>query len=179
MLGQFVPYTYITPLLQEVTGLDAGLVPWVLLAAGVGSTAGVFAGGKLAGRHLMPALIAMLALQGLVLAAMFAAGPYPVPMVLVIMVWGAINFSIGTAVQTRILSWTADAPNLASSLIPSGFNVGIALAAFVGATMLNAGLSYRSLPLIGVAAMVVATATAMASYLHERRNGQRPPALAA
>ena len=27
MLGQFVPYTYIAPLLQEVTGLDAGLCP--------------------------------------------------------------------------------------------------------------------------------------------------------
>jgi len=175
MLGQFVPYTYITPLLQEVTGLDDRLVPWVLLAAGVGSTAGVLVGGKLAGRHLMPWLIAMLASQAVVLAAMFAAGPYPLPMVLVIMVWGAANFSIGTAVQTRILSWTADAPNLASSLIPSGFNVGIALAAFVGAAMLNAGFSYRSLPLIGVAAMAVATATAAASYWHERRSGQRPP----
>ena len=123
----------------------------------------------------MPWLIAMLASQAVVLAAMFAAGPYPLPMVLVIMVWGAANFSIGTAVQTRILSWTADAPNLASSLIPSGFNVGIALAAFVGAAMLNAGFSYRSLPLIGVAAMAVATATAAASYWHERRSGQRPP----
>ena len=39
--------------------------------------------------------------------------------------------------QTRILGWTADAPNLASSLIPSGFNVGIALAAFIGAMLLN------------------------------------------
>jgi DHA1 family inner membrane transport protein len=60
MLCQFVPYTYIAPLLQEVTGLDAGLVPWVLLLNGVGATAGVFLGGKLAGRHLMPSLITML-----------------------------------------------------------------------------------------------------------------------
>jgi len=178
MLGQFVPYTYITPLLQEVTGLDGKLVPWVLLAAGIGSTAGVLAGGKLSDRRLMPALIVMLAVQGIVLAAMFAVGPHPLPMVLVIMLWGGINFSIGTAVQTRILSWTADAPNLASSLIPSGFNIGIALAAFVGATMLNAGLSYRALPLVGVAAMAVAVTTALASYLHEQRSGQRPPVLA-
>jgi DHA1 family inner membrane transport protein len=179
MLGQFVPYTYITPLLTEVTRLDAGTVPWVLLAAGVGSTIGVFAGGRLAGRHLMPSLIAMLAVQAVVLAAMYAAGPYPLAMVLIIMLWGGINFSIGTAVQTRILGWTADAPNLASSLIPSGFNVGIALAAFVGATMLNAGLSYRSLPLIGVAAMIVATATAVLSYSAERRRNERPPVPAA
>ncbi len=52
MLGQFVPYTYITPLLQEVTGLDASLVPWVLLLNGIGATIGVFIGGKLSGRQL-------------------------------------------------------------------------------------------------------------------------------
>jgi DHA1 family inner membrane transport protein len=96
-------------------------------------------------------------------------------MVAVVVLWAGVNFSIGTAVQTRILAWTADAPNLASSLIPSGFNVGIAVAAFVGATTLNAGLSYRSLPLVGVVAMVVAVAAACASYAAERRNGASPP----
>ncbi len=179
MMGQFVPYTYITPLLQEVTGLTANLVPWVLLASGIGATLGVFAGGKVAGRRLMPALIAMLALQAVVLTAMFAASPYPLPMIAVIVIWGGVNFSIGTAVQTRILAWTADAPNLASSLIPSGFNVGIAIAAFVGATMLNAGLPYRSLPLVGVVAMVVAVAAAWLSYAAERRSDARPPVPAA
>lgn len=179
MLGQFVPYTYITPMLTEVTGLAASYVPWVLLASGIGATAGVFVGGRLAGPHLMPALIAMLVLQGLVLAAMYATSLYPLPMVAVIVLWGGVNFSIGTAVQTRILKWTADAPNLASSLIPAGFNVGIALAAFVGATMLNAGLSYRSLPLIGVVAMAVATATACLSLAAERRSAARPPIVTA
>lgn len=176
MMGQFVPYTYITPLLEEITGLTADTVPWVLLASGIGATLGVFVGGKLAGPRLMPALIAMLALQGIVLAAMYMASPYPLPMVVVIVVWGGVNFAIGTAVQTRILRWTADAPNLASSLIPSGFNVGIAIAAFVGATMLNAGLSYRSLPLVGIAAMGVAVAAAILSYAAEKRSGVRPPA---
>ena len=175
MLAQFVPYTYITPLLQTVTGLSAGTVPWVLLASGVGAMLGVFIGGKVAGHRLMTALIAMLAMQAVVMAAMYVVAPYPVPMLLVVMVWGALNFSIGTAVQTRILRWTADAPNLASSLIPSGFNVGIAIAAFVGATMLNAGLPYRTLPLVGVAAMAVAVVAAVLSKTAERRSGSRPP----
>jgi DHA1 family inner membrane transport protein len=92
-----------------------------------------------------------------------------------IFVWGALNFAIGTPIQTRILSWTADAPSLASSLIPSGFNIGIALAAFVGATMLNAGLGYRSLPLIGAAALLLAVGVAIFSYTWERRSGGTPP----
>jgi DHA1 family inner membrane transport protein len=181
MLGQFVPYTYIAPLLTEVTGLDAAYVPWVLLLNGVGATLGVFVGGKLSDRRLMPSLIALLALQGVVLAAMYLVSPYPLPMVAVLVVWGGVNFAVGTPIQTRILSWTADAPNLASSLIPSGFNIGIALAAFVGAMMLNAGIPYRSLPLIGVAAMIVAVVVALLSYAAERRSGIAPsqPAAAA
>ncbi|MGE3877339.1 MAG: MFS transporter, partial [Parvibaculaceae bacterium] len=77
MIGQFVPFTYIAPLLQEVTGLDASLVPLVLLLNGVGATLGVFLGGRLADWKLMPSLIALLAVQALVLAAMYLAAPYP------------------------------------------------------------------------------------------------------
>lgn len=175
MLCQFVPYTYIAPLLQEVTGLDAATVPWVLLLNGLGATAGVFIGGRLAARHLMPSLIALLALQAVVLVAIYLASPYPVPMVAALTLWGGINFAIGTPIQTRILAWTADAPNLASSLIPSGFNVGIAIAASVGAMMLSAGLPYRSLPLVGVGSMIVAVIVAAASYTWEKRSGARPP----
>jgi DHA1 family inner membrane transport protein len=175
MLCQFVPYTYIAPLLQEVTGIDASLVPWVLLLNGLGATAGVFIGGKLAGRNLMPSLITMLALQAVVLCVIYAVSPYPLPMIAALTVWGGINFAIGTPIQTRILTWTADAPNLASSLIPSGFNVGIAIAASVGAMMLSAGFPYRSLPLVGVAAMIVAAIVAATSYAWEKRSGVAPP----
>lgn len=175
MLGQFVPFTYIAPLLQEVTGLDAAWVPWVLLLNGVGSTVGVFLGGRLADWKLMPSLIAMLALQVVALLALYYASPYPIPMVVAVFFWGALNFAIGTPIQTRILSWTADAPSLASSLIPSGFNIGIALAAFIGATMLNSGLGYRSLPLVGAAALAVAVGVAMLSFIWEKASRATPP----
>lgn len=175
MIGQFVPYTYIAPLLKNVTGLDEAHIPWVLLLVGVGSTVGVFIGGKLAGRHLMHWMIALAAAQALTLALVYAVAPYPVPMTIALALWGGINFAFGTLIQTRILSWTADAPALASSLIPSGFNIGIALAAFVGATMLNAGFGYRMLPLLGIAAMTFATVVAVWSYIAERRSGMTPP----
>ena len=179
MIGQFVPFTYIAPLLREVTGLDAGTVPWVLLLNGVGATVGVFIGGKLSDWKLMPSVIALLAVQALVLLAIYLVSPYPMPMIVAITVWGGLNFAIGTPIQARILGWTADAPNLASSLIPSGFNVGIALAASLGAAWLNGGFGYRSLPLLGVAAMIVATAVAALSYLWERRSALKPPLPAA
>lgn len=175
MIGQFGPFTYIAPLLQEVTGLDENWVPWVLLANGLGATIGVFLGGRLSDWKLMPSLITMYALQGVMLAVIYVVSPYPVPMIAAIVVWGGLNFAIGTPIQTRILTWTADASNLASSLIPAGFNVGIALAASLGAAVLNAGYGYRVLPLMGTMAMIVATAVAVISYAVERRNNETPP----
>ena len=179
MIGQFVPYTYIVPYLREVTGLGAGMIPWVLFLNGVGATVGVFVGGRLAGWKLMPSMIALFAIQACVMAAMHAASPHPLPMVAVITVWGAINFAIGTPIQTRILGWTADAPNLAAALIPSGFNIGIALAASIGAQILSGGFGYRSLPVLGIAAMAVAFVVALGSHVWERRSGMRPPLAAA
>ncbi|ESX78787.1 MFS transporter [Mesorhizobium sp. M0923] len=179
MIGQFGLFTYITPTLLEVTGLDEKWIPWVLLLNGVGATIGVFVGGRLADWKLMPSLIAMLFLQAAMLASIYAVSPYPLPMVMAIFVWGGLNFAIGTPIQTRILTWTADASNLASSLIPSGFNVGIALAASLGAAMLNAGYGYRSLPVVGAIAMLVAVAVALASHVWEWRSRAAPPLPAA
>lgn len=175
MMAQFVPFTYIASMLQEVTGLDAAVVPWVLLLNGAGATAGVFIGGRLADWKLMPSLIVLLAAQAVVMLAMYLLSPYPLPMMVVVALWGGINFAIGTPIQARILTWTADAPNLASSLIPSGFNVGIALAAFVGSMMLTGGFGYRDLPVLGVATMLVGAVVALGSYLAEQRSGLRPP----
>jgi DHA1 family inner membrane transport protein len=179
MIGQFGLFTYITPTLLEVTGLDENLIPWVLLLNGVGATIGVFLGGKLSDWKLMPSLIAMLLLQAVTLVVIYAVSPYPLPMVVAIVIWGGLNFAIGTPIQTRILAWTADASNLASSLIPSGFNVGIALAASLGSAMLNAGYGYRSLPVVGAMAMLVAVAVAAISYISEGRSNATPPVPAA
>jgi DHA1 family inner membrane transport protein len=176
MMAQFIPFTYIAPMLREVTHLGEDAVPWLLLLIGLGSTLGVFLGGRLADGDLMRALVVLLLVQAVALLAVWLASPYALPMALALTVWGALNFSIGTVVQTRILAWTADAPNLASSLIPSGFNIGIALAASIGAMLLNGGYGYRSLPLIGVAAMIVGAGVALLSSAAERRAGRTPPA---
>lgn len=175
MIGQMVPFTYITPLLRQVTGLDAMVIPWVLLLNGVGATLGVFIGGRLSDWKLMPSLIVMLAIQAAILVILYLVSPYPLLMTVAIFVWGALNFAIGAPVQARILMWTADAPSLASSLIPSGFNIGIAIAAVVGAALLEGGYGYRSLPVLGAVALALACLVAILSAAHEKRSGILPP----
>ena len=175
MVGQYSLFTYIAPLLLEVTALDPATLPWVLLLYGVGSTIGVFIGGRLADWKLMPSLIGILTTQALAFAMVYFVSPYPLVMAGAVLFWGGVNFAFGSPVQSRVLAWAGDAPNLASALIPSGFNVGIAIGAILGAMLLEAGFGYRNLPLIGLVALVLAVGIAVLSYLWERRTGSEPP----
>lgn len=175
MIGQYSLFTYIAPLLLEVTGIDTATLPWMLLLYGVGSTIGVFIGGRLADWKLMPSLIGILASQALAFTIVYLVSPNPWIMTAAVLFWGGVNFAFGSPLQSRILAWAADAPNLASALIPSCFNIGIAMGAILGATLLEAGFGYRNLPLIGTVALVLAMGIAILSYVWERRSGIMQP----
>ncbi|MET0436326.1 MAG: MFS transporter [Devosia sp.] len=179
MIGQYSLFTYITPLLTHVTGIETGVVPWVLLLYGVGSTIGVFIGGRLADWKLMPSLVAILALQAVTFVTIYFVSPYPIVMAVATILWGGVNFAFGSPVQSRVLAWAADAPNLASALIPTGFNIGIAIGAILGANVIDSGLSYGFLPLIGGICSALAAAIAIGSGLWDRSTGALPPAPAA
>ena len=175
MIGQYSLFTYIAPLLREVSGLEVNTVPWVLLLYGVGATIGVFIGGRLADWRLMPSLIVILFLQAVAYTGLYLVAPNPIAMALMVTLWGGINFAFGSPVQSRILAWAADAPNLASSLIPTGFNIGIAIGAVLGASVLENGLGYRVLPLIGTATVLLAALIALASHWLEQRSNLQGP----
>jgi len=176
MIGQYSLFTYIAPLLLEVTGLDNASIPWVLLLYGVGSTIGVFIGGRLADWKLMPSLIAILSAQAVAFLVVYFVSPYPLVMAIAVLFWGGLNFAFGSPVQSRILAAASDAPNFVSALIPSCFNIGIAIGAVLGASLLESGFGYRNLPFIGVGAMVLAALVATFSYRQDLRNGH--PAMA-
>ncbi|UYO00928.1 MAG: MFS transporter [Devosia sp.] len=175
MIGQYSLFTYIAPLLTEVTRLDASALPPILLAYGVGSTIGVFIGGRMADWRLMPSVLIILSVQALLFAAVYFASPYALPMIILVLFWGGANFAIGSPLQSRMLLWAADAPNLTSTLIPAGFNVGIAIGAILGSSLLEAGMGYGSLPLIGTASVLMALVLALCSHFAENRSGRAPP----
>lgn len=175
MIGQYSLFTYIAPLLLTVTGLPSEAIPLILLLYGAGSTIGVFIGGRLADWQLMPSLIAILSLQALLFVGLHFASPYAIPMSIAVILWGGANFAFGSPLQSRMLMWAADAPNLTSALIPAGFNIGIAIGAVLGAGLLDAGMNYQYLPFIGAVALALAALIATISGLAERAGGGNPP----
>ncbi len=172
--GQFTLFSYIAPFLITVTHVPIDYVPWLLLLFGLGSTAGVLVGGRLADWKLMPTLIGMLLAVAVVYAVIALTGGNPIIMGASILVWSFLSFGFGAPVQTRILKAAADAPNLASPLIPTAFNIGIALGALGGAFALESNWGYLSLPVIGIVVSLAAAALAIASWLPERRAAALP-----
>ncbi|UUZ69620.1 MFS transporter [Polaromonas sp. P2-4] len=138
--GLFVVFTYIQPLLTQVTGLSDAAVSPVLLLFGAGLAVGNLLGGKLADRSLMPAVLGTLLALAAVLGAMHLVIQTPVTAVIFVALLGVASFATVAPLQLRVLEQAAGAgQNLASSLNIAAFNLGNALGAWVGGVVIAHG----------------------------------------
>ena len=168
----FSVFTYITPLLENVTGLAPRHVTFVLLLFGVGITIGNLVGGRLADWRQMPALIGIFCVYAVMGGVLAHASHAVTPAVICVLLWGAIGFAPGAALQTRVVDHAFEAPNLASTLNQSAFNLGNATGAWAGGVALSAGATYDQLPWLAAAFAASALALAMVSaVLGARRSG--------
>jgi DHA1 family inner membrane transport protein len=122
----------------------------------------------------MPALVAALAIQAVLFLLIAVFANDKVGMAMLIFAIGVAGFAFSTPLQARIIHAANEAPNLASSLISTAFNIGIAAGAFLGAMLLNAGISYADLPAVGTVTSLLAAGTAALSW---RLDSRRRPAL--
>jgi DHA1 family inner membrane transport protein len=171
----FSVFTYITPLLERVTGLTPVAVTYALLVFGAGLTAGNFLGGRLADWRLMPSLLAVMTVLAVACASFALASHNAIASFVTLFVWGTLAFAVVPLLQMRIVNEAADAPNLASTLNQGAFNLGNATGAWLGGAALVAGVTYAQLPIIGGAVAVLALAGAFVST-RLREPGQLPSA---
>lgn len=174
----FSVFTYITPILEDVTHFTPHEVTLVLLLFGLGLTVGGTLGGKLADWRRMPSLIASLALIGLVQVVFAGTMHLPIPLLVTIFLWGVLAFAIVPIAQILIVDRAIEAPNLASTLNQGAFNLGNATGAWLGGMAIGAGVPLTQLPWVGVAMAVGALALTLWSASLERRPFAGPSTLA-
>jgi DHA1 family inner membrane transport protein len=166
--------TFIAPFYFEVVGLPPPWLPAALLGGGVAATIGIFIGGRLADTRPTATLRWSFPALALTCAAAATLAGLSMPLGLVVAMVIAFPVTIvATTVQNRVLIGARDAPDLASTLISSVFNIGIAAGSWLGASAIASGLSYNQVPLIGVAGAVLASAIA---FLATRSDGTQVPA---
>jgi MFS transporter, DHA1 family, inner membrane transport protein len=159
----FCVFTYIAPMLEVVTLVSPHTVTLTLLLFGVGITIGNLLGGTLSDWRPMAFLVgALLTLIGSLLV-LYYAEPHVLPAIVMILLWGAIQFAAGAPLQSRIVDHAATAPNLASTLNQGAFNFGNATGASLGGMMLTAGYTYRQLPLASAIVTLITLVLALIS----------------
>lgn len=166
----FAVFTYIKPILTDVTGLSVESVTWILLLFGGGMTIGNIIGGKLADWKLMPTAIGALVVMAAIHVAFAELSTSAPAAILLVFMWGVITFVIVPPMQMRVVETASEAPNLAATLNQGAFNAGNAAGAWVGGAAISMGVSYADLPLVGAAIALSAFGVAVFSFAIERRD---------
>ncbi|MCC9621384.1 MFS transporter [Thalassospira sp. MA62] len=164
----FSVFTYITPMLQTVTGLEPRHVTYVLLLFGVGLTVGNYLGGRLGDWRLMPAIIVAFILLICILAMFTETLSSVGPAIATVMIWGVVAFALVSPLQMRVVNEASESPNLASTLNQGAFNLGNAAGAWFGGIAINHGVSYQNIPWLGVAIASLALVFTVWSHLLDR-----------
>ncbi|MFK3891448.1 MFS transporter [Sphingomonas sp. NPDC079357] len=172
--GVFTVFTYIVPILRDVTHGSTGYVTAMLMLFGVGATIGNGIGGRLADRSVDRALMTMLAIMALTLLAFTVLMQWPVTAAIAILIWGIASFAIVPPLQMRVMDAASDAPNLASAMNIGAFNLGNAIGAALGGGVIGAGLGLPTVSLAGAA--MAAVALAMLLAFRHRPNAKACPA---
>jgi DHA1 family inner membrane transport protein len=163
-VGIFAAFTFIAPILTEITGFSSEQITPILLLYGVGLTMGNTIAGKLANRSIMPTAIGGLTLSALVMGLLYFTMHVKWAAVVTILLWGLASFGHVPALQMRIIAKAKGAPNLASSLNISAFNLGIALGSSLGAGVIHSGLGLQVVPAAAAAFTIVAILVAVIGW---------------
>ncbi len=167
--GLFAVFTFISPILAEVSGAAEEAIVWVLLIFGIGMTIGNFIGGWLADWRLMPSIIGMIAAVAVMLVVVAAFLHSVFLAVAALVFWGLLVFALAPALQFWVVKEAKDAPNIASTINQASFHLGAAAGAWLSASALYFGVAYDHLPWIGELLTIVALAIAIAAIVAERR----------
>ncbi|MFD9422725.1 MULTISPECIES: MFS transporter [unclassified Streptomyces] len=171
--AMFSVYGYFAEYLGQVTHMDGSWVSAMLMAFGIVMILGNFAFGSLLQRNLVRTALAYPALCLLVYVLVYAVGPRFVPMVLGVLVWGAVHSGGLIVTQSWLGRDARDAPEFGNSLFISFSNLGITLGTAAGGWVLSAA-GARRLPWVG-AGFAVAALVVMLVRLSLDRAGRRTP----
>ena len=163
----FCSFTFLAPVLTDVTGIDAAWVPAMLALFGGGSFLGVRLAARWSDARPAPVLVG----GGIALAVCWATfaltAGNAVAAVVLVPPLGTLAFAVGSTLIARVLYAGADAPNLAGSFATASLNIGAAAGPWIGGITIGAGFGLSS-PL-WVSAALVAAALAIAALVRGTR----------
>jgi predicted MFS family arabinose efflux permease len=164
--GHFAGFTYIRPLMEDVTHLSVSAISAVLLGYGIGGFFGNFAGGLIAERSERHAIVAGGAVIAVLAASLLVAGSSAVVTAVAVALWGFAFGAFPVGFQTWIVRAAPDQAEGAGGLLVAAFQVAIASGA-VGGGLLVDHIGALGGPAFAAAALALGTVLTL-------RYGPRP-----
>lgn len=165
--GTFVAFTYLSPILQEITGLSESVVNIVLLLYGVAIAIGNIVGGKVANKNPLKALLWMFGLQAVVLLLFTFTVQYTLLAMITLFIMGALSFANVPGLQLYVVQ-TAEkelpgTEDVASAFNIASFNIGIAIGAYAGGLIVASPLGLGATPWAGAVLVLLAVVVTLFS----------------
>ncbi|KPE50927.1 MFS transporter [Chryseobacterium indologenes] len=157
--GTFVVFTYLSPILQQITGFKESTVTFILLVYGIAIAMGNLFGGKAANKNPLKALLWMFAAQGLVLLAFYFTAASPVLSIITLFLLGGLSFATVPGLQLLVVQIAekevSGTEDVASGINIAAFNIGIAIGSYTGGLIVTSSLGLDSTPWIGALFLLV------------------------
>lgn len=166
--GIFAVYSYITPLLTEVTHLALASVPIMLSVFGIGMVIGSVVCGKLADRWLKQTMLGMFAFTAIMLTVLVLVA-HSIPAMVVTLFLLGICTMVAVSFQARLIDVAGDAQSLAAALNHSAFNIANALGAWLGGLAIAAGYGWTSTGWVGLGLSLVGVGVLLWSFALDRK----------
>jgi DHA1 family inner membrane transport protein len=172
--AMFTVFTYIAPILHDVTHGSTRYITAMLVLYGLGLTAGNWLGGRFADKSVDGTLIAVLISLTLLLVLFAVTMQWPILAAMTIFAWGMATFALVPPLQMRVMNTAADAPNVASSINIGAFNLGNALGAALGGGVISLGLGYPAIAIAGAGLSATGLVLVLLSVRTTRRRPNVP-----
>jgi len=167
--GQLAAFTYLSPLLTDVSGFGEESVALLLLAYGVGATLGNFIGGRLSDRAPMPSQVSLLASLAACLLLFGLFGSVAAVAAILVFLMGALAFSVIPGMQTRVFATARSAPTLAIAVNASAYQLAAALAAWWGGAIIHLGFGLKSICFAGACVTAAGILLSGCAWLRDRQ----------
>ena len=163
--GLFAWFSYIAPLLINVSGFDIADISYLMIVAGAGMVVGNIAGGYLADKKdPVIASIILLSLMVFSLILVFFFSDNKIISIILTFICGALAMSIGSPINMVMLRSAKHSEMLGAAFIQAAFNVANALGAFFGGIPLLFGLAFNYPSLIGAGMALLGMILCLAFY---------------